>query len=60
MACIMRECPNPECGYADTKHPYQSDAVAWCPHCKSILDVTFDEDGDHNREDDEPEEDGLQ
>jgi len=21
MSCILRECVNPECGYADGKHP---------------------------------------
>jgi len=55
MSCILRECPNPECGYADGKHP--TEARAWCPKCGFILEVLFDEVRDH--EDYEPPEEEV-
>ena len=48
MSCIIRECPNPECGYADGKHPSERGAVAWCPKCGAILEVLWDEVRDHD------------
>jgi len=46
MTCIIREC---ECGYADTY--YLSMRCRDCPVCGLELAISFDEAGDHNRDD---------